>query len=150
MITVMKGTNRAAVSWMLDLCPGDHADEPLDMNCVWMTRDDQIIASFGFYEKVHGRNAVLAASVARPGSAWASRASLRALFTYPFIDLGYDEIVTIVRSTDLRARRFNRRLGFVRTPPRLCAAPDKSGLLSMHMMRHQCRWIDGILQAKES
>ncbi|WP_448206492.1 GNAT family N-acetyltransferase [Azospirillum sp. sgz302134] len=44
---------------------------------------------------------------------WARPANLRALLTYPFVQLGCHRITTVIPARNARARRFNESMGFV-------------------------------------
>lgn len=73
---------------------------------------------------------------------WLTRASLRALFGYPFNQLGCCRVTATVNRSNKRALDMNRRLGFcIEGCIRDGYGPGRDGLL-LGMLRRECRWIE--------
>jgi RimJ/RimL family protein N-acetyltransferase len=93
------------------------------------------------YTMYNGAN-VWAAVAADPShrGRWATRANLRAIFDYPFRQLGCKRISALVYETNLVSQRFLTRLGFTREATLADAAPD--GHMFVYALRAEdCRWL---------
>ncbi len=92
------------------------------------------------YERFNGVH-VEASIAAEPGSRWASRRTLFALFDYPFGQLGCRAVTVTVPATNLRSLNLALKLGFAPCAYVPFAARDGSTLVVLQMERSQCRWI---------
>lgn len=101
----------------------------------WLDREGKITAGV-VYD--HYTFASIAATIAVEGTI--NRQFLRAIFDYPFNQLGVKKIVAYVAESNLRSIRFLRKAGFKRE----AALKDiyEDGDMYVYMMtRVQCRWI---------
>lgn len=81
-------------------------------------------------------------------SGWASRRTLRALFGYPFVQLGCRRITVLVAKHNERSGRFCLNLGFqVEGVLRHALADDDYIVLGM--LRDECKWIKGESHGQE-
>lgn len=71
-----------------------------------------------------------------------TRAVLRAVFSYPFRQLGCRRITTYADASDRRIADFNSRLGFVLEGRKRAGMPDGDALM-FGMLKSECRWIEG-------
>ena len=69
-----------------------------------------------------------------------TRDTLRAFFSYPFLQLGLKRITGIVREDNARAMSLDLRLGFTPEGSLRNYFGDRSGII-MGMLREECRWI---------
>lgn len=90
------------------------------------------------YEDYNGSNLFM--HVAAEGSRWLTREFLRAVFDYPFRQLGCHRVSGVVPVSNLAARRFDEALGFEHEAT-LKEAFNGEDLLVYRMFRHQCRWL---------
>lgn len=73
---------------------------------------------------------------------WLTRSTLKALFGYPFLQLGVVRITTMVAKANRRARKMNERLGFKQEG---CIRNGFGGgrdMIVYGMLRSECRWIE--------
>lgn len=78
---------------------------------------------------------------ALPGSHWANRRTLRAIFEYPFVTMGCKAISALVPSTNLVSLNLVTGMGFQPEAFIKYAAHDGSSLVVLKMFRENCRWI---------
>jgi RimJ/RimL family protein N-acetyltransferase len=103
-----------------------------------LERDGELIGGV-VYDGYYGPN-VFAHIAGKPGTRWLTRTFLRAMFEYPFLQLGVDRITGPVASTNLRAMRLDAHLGFVLEATLRGAVPDGDLLLYV-MHKKDCRFI---------
>lgn len=72
---------------------------------------------------------------------WMSRELLLESFAYPFIQLGMRRVTGLVPADNAAALRLNEHLGFVREGVHRLACKDGGDLVSMGLLRRDCRWI---------
>lgn len=89
------------------------------------------------FNQVHCEVAI-AAEASTP---WASRAALRHLFGYPFVQLGLRAMSVRVAATNLESLNLATKLGFTPEAFIRFAAPDGSDLVILKMHADTCRWI---------
>jgi len=75
-----------------------------------------------------------------PGRQWMTRALLKAAFTYPFIQLGYQRLTGYVPAKNWEARRLDEHLGFKQEGLLRQMLPDDDVIL-YGMLRNECRFI---------
>lgn len=78
---------------------------------------------------------------AMPGRRWMTRAFLRAVFRYPFVQLGCRRVTGYVPASNADALRFDRHLGFVEEGRMREALPTGEDVLVLGMLRRECRWL---------
>lgn len=88
-----------------------------------------------------GRPYMLEMTVASVDKRWASRHNLKALFSYPFIQLGLERVNTQCDSTDEGLIMFNKRLGFKEEGRHRRAFPTGSDAISFGMLKEECKWL---------
>lgn len=74
---------------------------------------------------------------------WLTKATLRAFFSYPFIQLQCCRVTGTVAKANKQARRLNERLGFVMEGCLRDGLKEGKDLIIYGMKRSECRWIDG-------
>lgn len=72
---------------------------------------------------------------------WATRQYLRAVFEFPFSQLGLERVSTACSAANEGVMKFNEKLGFVREGYHTGAWPMGGDSISFGMLRNQCRWI---------
>lgn len=75
------------------------------------------------------------------GRDWASRATLRHVFGFPFQQLGLHRVTVVVRTDNKASLSLCHRLGYVREGCVREAFDDGSDGMVMGMLRRECRWI---------
>jgi RimJ/RimL family protein N-acetyltransferase len=72
---------------------------------------------------------------------WATREFLRAVFEYPFIQLGMVMVKTACFAENQQVIRFNRKLGFKPEGYHREAWPLGGDTISFSMLKNECKWI---------
>lgn len=72
---------------------------------------------------------------------WASRSFIRAVFDYPFAQLGYKRCGVMVNTANTDSLALAEQLGFVHEGV-LRAYFDGDDACALSMLRTECRWID--------
>ena len=84
---------------------------------------------------------VIEMACAAVNSRWLTRPILYELFRYPFEDLQCRRICALVDIDNLRARKFDEKLGFVQEAVLKEAHPGGDVIL-YRMLKSECRWLD--------
>lgn len=72
---------------------------------------------------------------------WANRAFLRAIFDYPFNQLGCARITAPIAEGNQAAIHFVEKLGFVLEGRLRCAMPDGADRLIFGILKEDCKWL---------
>jgi RimJ/RimL family protein N-acetyltransferase len=72
---------------------------------------------------------------------WATRQYLRAVFHYPFIQLGLKRVQTACSAHNEGAIMFNKRLGFVQEGIMREAWPLGGDSVLFSMLKGECKWL---------
>lgn len=73
---------------------------------------------------------------------WLNKTMLRAVFSYPFLQLGCNRITTRVRADNSHSIRITERLGLIREGT-MRQALDGVDVHVYGMLKNECRWING-------
>lgn len=73
---------------------------------------------------------------------WLDRTFLRAIFSYPFKQLGCARLSTIVREDNKPAQTAALKAGFKFEGILRKAEPDGCGLIIYGMLKEECRWLE--------
>ncbi len=88
------------------------------------------------YDMFNGRSVCMHVAAEKP----VTRDFTRVCFDYPFNQLKVSKVLGLVDSTNDKAIRFDKHLGFVEEA-RVADAGRYGDLLILSMTRQQCRWI---------
>lgn len=72
---------------------------------------------------------------------WATKDFLRAVFEYPFVQLGLDRVSTACSAERPEVINFNEKLGFIREGYHRRAFPLGGDSVSFSMLKEECKWI---------
>ena len=108
---------------------------------IGLERDGEMIAGV-IFEGYTGHNIWMHVA-AEPGSHWLTRDFLRAVFTYPFVQLGVDRVSGHVDASNAEARRFDEHLGFQPEATLKGAARDGGDVILYVMWKKDCRYHHG-------
>lgn len=110
-----------------------------DARTIGLERDGQIVAvvvfdSFGETDcSMH---------IASDGTrAWMNKALLVQAFCYPFVQLGLLRVTGLVPADNEAALKFDEHIGFVREGYHPKAAPGGKDLVSLGLLKENCRFI---------
>lgn len=102
-----------------------------------MEEDGQITAGV-LYDMFNGRSVCMHVAIEKP----VTRKYTRTCFDYPFNQLKVSKVLGLVDSTNDKALRFDKLLGFTEEA-RIADAGKTGDLVILSMTRQQCRWIKG-------
>lgn len=105
---------------------------------IGLEQDGRLVAGV-LYEGYTGNNIWMHVA-AEPGSYWATREFLGAVFNYPFVQLKLDRVSGYVEASNLAARRLNERLGFKREAVLERAARDGGDVILYVLWKKDCRY----------
>lgn len=72
---------------------------------------------------------------------WATRQYLRAIFEYPFIQLGLERVQTACSAQNEGVIMFNKKIGFTEEGRHRQAWPLGGDSVSFGMLKSECRWL---------
>jgi Acetyltransferases, including N-acetylases of ribosomal proteins len=72
---------------------------------------------------------------------WLTRDLLVAAFSFPFVQCGFRRVTGLVPASNEAALRFDEHIGFRREGYHPLAAPDGGDLISLGLLRKDCRYI---------
>lgn len=98
-------------------------------------RGDELVSGV-VYDMHNGRSICMHVATLGP----MTRGFIRTAFDYPFNQLGLSKVIGLVDSTNEKALKLDKHLGFVQEACIKDAAKD-GDLLILTMTRQQCRWI---------
>jgi hypothetical protein len=87
-------------------------------------------------------NSIEMACAGEPG--WLTRANLRDLFRYPFVQLGCFTVITTVKRSNVVARKFNDKLGFTTLGVIESGLGRNEDTIVNTMTRPQCKWLTSL------
>lgn len=108
---------------------------------IGLERDGKMVAGV-LYEGYTHHNIWMHVA-AEPGSHWLTRDFLRAVFAYPFVQLGVDRISGYVDASNTAARRFDEHLGFQEEAVLKGAARDGGDVILYVLWKKDCRYHHG-------
>ena len=94
-----------------------------------------------YRERPDGTPLTLEMSIASVDKRWANRHNLKALFAYPFIQLGLERVQTLCSANEGDIMNFNKRLGFKQEGIHRGLWPMGGDAVSFSMLSHECKWI---------
>lgn len=111
--------------------------EPSTSTAIGM-EEDGVLTGGVVYDQFNGRSICMHVALEKP----VSRRFTRMAFAYPFNQLKVHKVIGLVDSTNEKALRFDRLLGFVEEA-RIESAGKSGDLVILTMTRQQCRWVQG-------
>ncbi|CAB4134794.1 hypothetical protein UFOVP275_16 [uncultured Caudovirales phage] len=73
--------------------------------------------------------------------AWLNKSLLLAAFAYPFTQMGYQRVTGLVPADNEAALKFDENLGFVREGYHPKAAHNGGDIISLGLLKENCRFI---------
>lgn len=130
------GRDREIAEWVSKRAP--HAENGFDKYvCLGVERDGELIAGVVYNDY---RKHSIHASIASTDPRWATRKTLKAFFSYPFIQCGCGRITTYCGASMTSVRRFNERLGFTQEGLLRRGFGDDDCIV-FGMLKEECRWL---------
>lgn len=109
-----------------------------DFRAIGIVRDDCLKAVIA-YNGFTGRMCFMHSAIDDPSVI--NRTFVRAIFEYPFVQLGLSHVVALVEEDNQRALDIDKRCGFRETHRLEGAAMNGGDLIVLEMRRNDCRWI---------
>lgn len=112
MMKLVIGQDAAVAAWAAKLMPV-RMTTFRDCVAIGVEREGYLIAAAVFTDyhiREHGRDIQISFAATYP--AWATRATIRGILSYPFMQLGCSRLTTLVARPNKRARRLIEGLGF--------------------------------------
>lgn len=134
---VLFGADVLVSQWVAEKIPG--CNPTAGAKALGVMKDGNIVAGI-IYDDWNGVH-LTAAIAAVPGSQWADRRTLHALFFYPFVTLDCEAISVAVPASNLPSLNLATKLGFVPEAIIQFAAHDGSSLIVLKQFRKNCRWV---------
>lgn len=106
---------------------------------IGIEKNGKLTAGVVYNQYQHGL--LIEMSIASIDKSWATRHNLKALFSYPFIQLNLKRVQALCSLKDEGVQMFLKRLGFTQEGSHPCAYHDGGDALSFGMLKHQCKWI---------
>lgn len=104
---------------------------------IGLTFDERLVAGCT-YENFNGASVYMRFAVADPRCI--NRASIWAVFSYPFLQLGCKRVTAVVDSDNVRSLALVEHLGFAYEATLQDAAPNGDQIL-FRMLKSECRWL---------
>lgn len=105
---------------------------------IGLERDGEPIAATIYHDYTYSN--ILMSFAAIPGKRWLTREYLRAIFRYPFVQLGCRRVTGVIASRNSDSLRFAHKLG-ARVDGVLKHALPDDDLVVMGILKEDCRWI---------
>ena len=136
MIRLALGLDELVAAWVSKQLP----DAPDFGKCtaIGVVDGNRMIAGV-VYNNYHGH--MIEASIAAIDPRWCKRTILRAIFSYPFKQLGVTRLQVTIAKRNKRARRFVERLGFKFEGVGRKALPDGKDAAVYSILDNEVKWI---------
>jgi len=110
---------------------------------IGIIHENQLIAGviYNNQKESQGIPYMLEMTIASVDKRWCTRHNLKALFYFPFTQLGLRRVHTQCDSSDEGAWMFNKRLGFKEEGRHKAAFPSGTDAISFGMLREDCKWL---------
>jgi RimJ/RimL family protein N-acetyltransferase len=137
--SILVGADKEVADWVRTRIP--HMGERDFGPCaaLGVMKDGQPVAGVVYHALTE--HVVEVSIAAEPGSRWCSRSVLKALFGYPFGQVGCVTMVARTGKKNHKARKLLKGLGFALVGPIPSAIDGKEDALIFTMRRKDCRWL---------
>lgn len=107
-------------------------------------KDGKLIAAVTYNHfrcRPDGKIFTLEMGIYSADKSWATKEFLKAVFSYPFRQLGLEMVKTSCSAENKEVIKFNRKLGFVPEGYHRRAWPLGGDSISFSMLKEECKWI---------
>lgn len=115
-----------------------------DCPAIGLVNDNKLICGVVYSDcatKVDGSPLSIEMSIASTSPRWATKNNLKVFFSYPFIQLGLERVMTQCSAEKPDIIAFNQRLGFMQEGVHRQAWPMGGDCISFSMLKDECQWI---------
>jgi len=136
---LLYGADKDVREWVsMQLFGEIDAFSDIDM-AIGIVKDNKLIAGVVYNNYVP--NISIEMSISSIDKCWATRYNLRALFKYPFTQLGLRRVTALSSANKGDIMNFLERLGFKQEGIHREAHYDGSDTVSFGMLRNDCGWL---------
>lgn len=140
MIELVAGNREVIGPWVLGQIR-DNVNLNTDFNTIGIVRDGALIGGV-IYHCYRSSDVVTDVEMVAAGvPGWLSKRSLKAIFGYPFADLGCTRVTVICSKKNKRARKMVEGLGYTLEGKVRRAMQDGADAMIYGMLKQECRWI---------
>ena len=133
------GADAIVAAWVAARMPNFDDDDSFGVcTGIGVVEGDKLIAGAVFHD-YRGHNIEI--SFAADDARWATRKHIRAIFAYPFNQLGCVRLTTITSKKNARARKLDEGLGFRIEGVIRKGYDGKQDAIIYGMLKHECKWI---------
>lgn len=133
---LLYGHDKIVAAWVCERAP--HAQNGLrDPVTIGVVRDGALIAAVAYSEY---RGHSIEVSMASTDPRWATRRTLKAIFSYPFVQLPCERLTAYTGESMTHVRQFLERLGFQQEGIVRRGFADDNAVI-YGMLKEECRWI---------
>jgi RimJ/RimL family protein N-acetyltransferase len=143
-ISLVFGRDHEVAAWVAQRIGLDAGFGPCAAIGVAVNGDVAAGVVYSHYIEHRGRPILLDMSVAASRRDWLSRPILRALFDYPFNQIGVARVQSLMAADNHGAIDFNLRLGFTQEAVLRKAYFDGRDAVLTAMLKEDCTWIKGV------
>lgn len=113
---------------------------PVDEKCqgIGFASSGRIVAG-AVFNNYTGHDIQLSFAADHPS--WATRGNIRAVFDYPFNQLGCARVTTVTSKANKRARKLNEGIGFKIEGVHPRGWDGKQTAISYGLLRENCKWL---------
>lgn len=134
-MNLVYGQDERVARWVVERIP--HVESFSNMQAIGITAGDSLIGGVVFHEY---RGNDIQMSCASESPRWLTKRILRALFAYPFVQLGCDRVTAFCPAGNAHTRQFLERIGFsLEGVMRRGFITDDCALYGL--LREECKWI---------
>ena len=142
MIRIIGNQKQRALEWAKPYWPGIslNTDEWGRFSALILEKDGDIQAAV-LYKNYIPANSIESHIAAVAGGRWLTRSFLRAMFSYPFEQLGLRRVTLLIAADNLQSRRFAEHLGFVLEGVARQGWNAQTDLRIYGMLKAECRFL---------
>lgn len=143
------GQDEAVANWVMDRLPIQPKGRTFGAyRAIGITYDDKMVAGVvynGLTEDMRDCHMTIASE--KPH--WAGRLVLRALFDYPFNQLGVARVTAMTNQKNKKSKNLLKRLGFMHEGCIRYYYNPNEGALIYGMLKSECKWIEDTVKYDE-
>lgn len=111
-----------------------------DFRAIGAVRNDCLLAVVA-YNAFTGRTCMMHSAIDDPSVI--NRTFVKAIFEYPFVEVGLTHVLAPVEASNTRALSIDSQCGFREINRFEGASMDGSDLILLQIRKHECRWPNG-------
>lgn len=139
---ILAGEKHRVAKWVCDRIRDMDSPPEKDFEALGVVKDGRLIGGViynCYWEIAPGQHDIRVVIAGEPG--WLTKASLRALFSYPFMQLNCVRMTALIARANKKSLDLNQRLGFkIEGCIRDGFGQGKDALVT-GLLKAECRWI---------